>query len=258
MSSAVEAEQPQVAAPAASTWKPEVVEELMLKESFAEVACALEDALTVRRNPQAVNWCVEWGYRRGHVLPLWFLTWNQLRFSLGRVPSVEDLEFGVRCAALLLLRGAQDCVSCRLDMAKCDRVFILNKLALNVHTWLSKWVMAAPSALPTGSAIAVLLTAWLECHKSGSLPLPTWATSLFPTNMLSAIVWNERTAFWRAPDAHDVASFQRSLTVVDTRAKVAAAFLAELAATTTPVDWLKFAARYMDMDADNHLVEVLV
>jgi len=184
------------------------------EENYQAVMDVLDDAINVKRDPRAINWSIEYGYRRGHVPVLWHLSRNFLRFSNGRVPSCEDLAFGVRCAVLMLLRVAQDVVSCKVDLAKADRDFVYTALATEVSKWVLRW---DNNTLPTRMDIAAELARWIVAVDV--LPLPTWATS-FASGFLK---WK-----WTQPTATDTASFRRCAKLAETRLVVADKFIALL------------------------------
>jgi hypothetical protein len=197
-------------------------------QDFEGVAAAVCSAIDTKRDPRSVNWCIEFGYRRGHVPVLFYLTKNALRYGKGRVPSCEDVAFGVKCALLLLLRTAQDVISCRVDLAKSDRDFIYEAMVSYVRQWVLRW---HPSTLPGTRDLEIKLRKWLSRPEFSfqELPLPTWATC-----------FNSRVfgLSWGKPEPHDTASFKRSETIVSTRDMVTQIFLTTLHESATLDEFL--------------------
>jgi len=201
--------------------------ESLESQAFDRVVQTLERSLDTDRDPRAVNWSLEFGYRRGHVPVLFPLTRNFLRYSRGRVPTMEDLCFGVRCAMLLLLRVAQDVACCRLDIAKADRAGVFPAFQAHVRHWVLRW-----KVLPPTVDVLADLEKWLEATRDTPLPLPTWATS-FATGLLGGMNW-------LPPVAHDVASLERCANITATRDAVTVVFLAALRSTPS---WAEFLSR---------------
>ena len=191
---------------------------MLAEHAYEDVVTAIGEAVDTYRVPRCVNWCIQLGYRQGHVPVLYALTRNTLRYSHGRVPSCEDLAFGVKCAMLLLLRTAQDVVCCRKDLAKADRDFIYTYILSYVKHWVNRWEV---ESLPEHGALVAEVEAW--AGSVTELPLPAWATCF--TSKLWGVSWGR-------PEAHDVASFQRSTTLTATRMEVAVQFLTALRAAT--------------------------
>ena len=197
----------------------------MAADNSEAVVAIVERMLDKERDPRVVNWCVEWGYRKGHVPVLYHLARNLLRFSNGRVPSLEDLEFGIRCALLLLVRTAQDVISCRMDLAKADLDFIYEAMKDMVRHWVMRW---NPDRYVTVARIRDDLDAWFKTVPIETLPLPSWATS-FQCSWSYIPLVSKCTMYWVNPVAHDVKAFQRSTTVPATRSSVVREFLNVLA-----------------------------
>ena len=201
-----------------STWNDSAATVLLGEHAYEELVAAVGEAMDTHRVPRCVNWCIQLGYRQGHVPILYALTRNTLRYSRGRVPSCEDLAFGVKCAVLLLLRTAQDVVCCRKDLAKADRDFIYTHVLAYVKHWVGRW---EAESLPEHGTLVAEVEAW--AGSTVDLPLPAWATCF------SSKLWG---VSWGKPETHDVASFQRSTTLTATRMEVAVQFLTALRAAT--------------------------
>ena len=210
------------AVPEPSTaWNPALPAEALEIEEYERVAAILQ-ANYAAREPRVVNWSIDLGYRKGHVVVLYYLSHNLLRYSKGRVPTVEDLNFGVRCTALLMLRVAQDVMCCKLDLAKADREQVYPAFAQDAKKWLTaRW---PADVLATPAAIADELDHWLASNTDMELPLPTWATC-FQLGFLGF--------YWQKPSAHDVTSFKRCTNIAATRASVAVHVLKLLRTTPT-------------------------
>lgn len=185
------------------------------------------------REPRAVNWCVERGYRQGHVLPLYMLVRNLLSFhDRGAVPLVETVTFGLRCALLLLLRVTQDVHACMLDMAKTDVEGVFTAFRGKLAKWVSAWDSRSLSAV---GATAGEVEAWSRARVQ--LPLPTWATEFRVTCLT--------TFSFGAPSKKDTEAFQRNRTIDSTREQVARAFLSYV---RTCASWDKvFVADIVDL-----------
>ena len=209
-----------------NVWDPSAPADALVAEDYERVAAVLQ-AFYAAREPRVVNWSIDLGYRRGHVPVLYFLTYNLLRYSKGRVPTVEDLKFGVRCAALLLLRVAQDVMCCKLALAKADREGVYPAFVVDVRRWLTgRW---SAEVLPTPAAVAEELDQWLAANTDVELPLPTWATC-FQAGFLGF--------YWNKPSLHDITSFKRCTNIAATRASVAVHVLSALRTSATWADFL--------------------
>ena len=192
------------------------------KDSFAELTSAIEAGFR-ERDPRVVNWCIDIGYRTGAVPVLQLLAQNMLRFKTGRVPTLEDLNFGVRCAGLLLLRVAQDVLACKHDLGKSDRTGIYEKYRAMVRHYVLRWAVAVQ---PSPSEIADALTAWLEVS-GARMPLPVW-TTCFELGFYAV------TYYWKPPTEENMLAMHRAAAHVnETRAAVAAKFIAALSTTAT-------------------------
>lgn len=211
-----------------SDWSGTAATAALEDQDFEAVDVAVCAAIDTKRDPRCVNWCIEYGYRRGHAPVLFYLTKNALRYGKGRVPSCEDVAFGVKCAFLLLLRTAQDVTSCRVDLAKSDRDFIYEAIVSYVKQWVLRW---HPSTLPGTQEVEVELRKWLTRPEFSfqGLPLPTWATCF--SSRVFGLSWGK-------PEAHDTASFKRSETVVATREIVTGIFLNTLHESATLEEFL--------------------
>ena len=198
-----------------SGWSDAGVVEQLDAENFDVVVNSIATAITYGRDPRIVNWCTEYGYRRGHVPVLFNLTWNALRFSKGSVPNMESLTFGIKCAVILLLRTAQDVVSCKLDLAKSNVDYIYADILQSVRHWVLRW---NEDVLPSTEQMHAEIAAWLA-SRADPLPLPVWATCYY-SNMFSRV--------WGQPKEHDTVAFRRSETVNATRTAVADKFMSEL------------------------------
>ncbi len=199
---------------------------LLESNDFGLLTDALNKSLQDCRDPRAVNWCVEHGYRRGHVPVLFVLAHNQLRFGKGRVPTVEDVEFGFQVSCILLLRVAQDVQSCKLDMANLSRADTYMCVLSYVSHWALRW---NADVVPSTASVADAVELWYRGRR-GDLPLPTWATCF--SKWLFSIYWGK-------PDDAHVAAFRRCATVTDTRDAVAVSFVARLRTSSSWHDFLK-------------------
>jgi len=209
-----------------SVWSATAAVEQLEAENFDVAVNSVVTAISYERDPRAINWCTEYGYRRGHVPILFNLTWNALRFSKGSVPNMESLTFGIRCAVILLLRTAQDVVSCKLDLAKSGVDYIYTDILRSVRHWVLRW---NEDVLPSTAQMHEEISVWLE-SRAEPLPLPVWATCYY-SNMFS------RT--WGQPKEHDTVAFRRSETVNATRTAVADKFMSELQRAADLVTFFK-------------------
>ena len=171
---------------------------------------AILQANYAAREPRVVKWSIEQGYCKGHVVVLYYLAHNLLRYSKGRVHTVEDLNFGVRCTALLMLRAAQDVMCCKLGEVKADREQVYAAFAEDAKKWLTaRWPV---DVLATPAAVGDELDKWLAANADMDLPLPTWASCL-EVGFLEI--------YWKKPSAHDVTFFKRCTNIAAIRASVA-------------------------------------
>jgi hypothetical protein len=195
--------------------------DLYQKDNFYELTIAIEAGHRAR-DPRVVNWCIDVGYRTGAVPVLQLLSQNMLRYKTGRVPTLEDLEFGVRCSGLLLLRVAQDVLACKHDLGKSDRTGIYEKYRGMVCHYILRW---AEDVRPSPATIATALTAWLDAA-ADKMPLPVW-TTCFELGILV-------TYYWQSPTAENTLALHRAADHVnETRKAVATMFLSKLAAAAT-------------------------
>ena len=202
-------------------WDPCMIAEALENEEYERVAAILQ-ANYAAREPRVVDWFIEQGYRKGHVVVLYYLAQNLLRYSKDRVPTVEDLNFGVRCTVLLMLRVAQDVMCCKLDVVKAGREEVYAAFAQDAKIWLTaRW---PADVLATPAAIGDELDKWLAANADMDLPLPTWATCLEVGFV---------DFYWKKPTAHDVTSFKRCTNIAATRASVAVHVLKMLRTTPT-------------------------
>ena len=199
----------------------------LIDNDFGSLVQAVTKELNENRDPRAMNWCVEFGFRRGHVPVLFLLAHNQLRYGKGRVPTVEDVEFGFLVACILLLRVAQDVQSCKVDMASLNCPETYTHILSFVTHWTLRWSF---EVLPLTTAIADRLETWYQ-ERRLTLPLPVWATCFSK--------WLYYQINWSKADPAHVSAYKRCATVVDTRDGVAAVFLARLRASPSWQDFFK-------------------
>jgi hypothetical protein len=203
-------------------WNASRLTALHEKDSFAELTSAIEAGYCAR-DPRVVNWCIDVGYRTGAVPVLQLLAQNMLRYKTGRVPTLEDLNFGVRCAGLLLLRVAQDVLACKYDLGKSDRTGIYEKYRGMVCHYVLRW---AADVRPSPGTVADALSAWLEVS-GAKMPLPVW-TTCFELGIFAV------TYYWQTPTEENMLAMHRAAAHVnETRAAVAAKFIAELSASAS-------------------------
>jgi hypothetical protein len=195
----------------------------LARQEYSKTMGRLTVALDTERNPNAVNWCLTHGYRRGHACVLYMLARNLLKFVDGRVPAKEDIAFGMKTATLLLMRVAQDVRCCRDDMAKSGLEYVYTVIRNKIAVWVGS---QNASCLPTMTKIASEVETWCKTIAGSSMPQPTWVTA-FSTSLIGA------TFTWGDPASHDVVSFQRCRSVTDTRTAVATAFVAFLRSVET-------------------------
>ena len=216
-----------------AAWDPLQLDTQLREQAFSAIDASIQAGLAARE-PAVVDWCLVAGLQRGHVLPLYHLAHNALRFSNGRVPSVRDVHTGTHVAALLLLRVAQDVVTRTTFLAQPDKGMIYVAFRKMVAHWLLRWRAAV---LPSPAAIADTLAAWLQAHGT-ALPSPVWTTCF--EQPLWGCVWA-----WGTPSPENIASLDVvTELVVKTRADVAATVLAALRAVA---DWPTFLS--MDFTA---------
>ena len=220
---------PDISSP--STWDSVALSTMLSEERYPDLMANVQCQLDTFREPRMVDWLEKYGYQQGHVPALFAFTQNLMRYSKSRVPSVEDVQFGIGCCTILLLRVAQDVASCRLDMAKSDRDHVYAAFAAKVKHWILRWNC---EILPHPGDVKTQVEHWLEMITSNGfdLPLPTWATS-FTTGILG-------TFYWNVPTSHDVVAFKRCTNVVATRRMVTAQFIEVLEKAQTWEDFLAF------------------
>ena len=211
-----------------AAWDPVLLEQRMQGQLFATVDANVQAGIAARE-PSVVDWCILTGFQQGHVLALYHLTHNALRFSRGRVPSVADVRLGAQFAALLLLRVAQDVTACKKFLARTDRDAIYRAFAGMVSHWLTRWRVGV---LPTPGDVADALSAWLV-RPGVTLPSPVWATCFELPYM--GWCWD-----WGTPTAENKVALDIAEGVSQTRADVAKDFLAALRKADT---WPTFLAQ---------------
>ncbi len=206
----------------APAWNVASITEQLNSQQYQEVMTQLKVALDDYRDNRTVNWCVDQGYRKGHVCVLYLLTRNFLKFTSGRVATTNEQGFALLCAVLLLLRVAQDVHSCEIDMAKHGLEFVFKAL----RDKLGSWVYAQnPWSMPTVQKVVDELDKWVLGVQDG-LPLPVWATAFG----VSTFGW---TFTWGNPVEADTAAFQRCQGIRATRTSVAHAFVQHMRTLTT-------------------------
>ena len=206
-------------AAAFEAWDPVRLEQQLTDQLFQTVSANIDAGLAARE-PSVIDWCVTAGYARGNVLPLYYLTHNALRYSKGRVPSVSDVRAGAQFAALLLLRVAQDVVTCKTYLARTDRDAMYTAFSTVVKHWLLRW---RAGVLPAPAEVADALNAYVT-RPSYELPPATWATCF------ELPVWGW-SWYWGTPSAENKLSLEQVRELVPkTRAAVATDFLAALRA----------------------------
>jgi hypothetical protein len=191
---------------------------------YAKVAAALDVAIDSARNPRAIQWCIEQGLAKGHVLALYRVARNLLKYQCGRVPTPKEVSSGVTAAVILVIRCAQDVVACRDDMAKSG----LESVFTVVRDKVRQWVAALPvTDFLVLEAIHHEVAQWFGDEAvAGTLPSPVWVTG-FGVPMLG---W---TFTWGNPAMTDVTAFSRCQGIRDTRAAVSTKWLTHLRDTPT-------------------------
>ena len=223
MSESVELTKPDAAF---APWDPKHLSTLLTDQAFATVDGIIQQGFNARE-PSVVEWCYVAGYQQGNVVALYHLTHNSLRFSRGRVPLLADLRAAATYACLLLLRVAQDVVTCKTYLARTDRDGIYRAFAGMVTHWLTRWRVGV---LPTPAETADALFTWIEARGS-NMPSPAWATCFeLP---LWGWSWD-----WSCTTAENKLSLEQIKDLVpNTRKTVADEFVTQL---RSAVDWSSF------------------
>lgn len=179
-----------------------------------------------QRDDDTVDWCLEEGFKNGHVCVLYRVARN-LTFPCGRTPSKDETRFALTCVLLLLLRVAQDVQCCKLDLDKSGLDFVYDAVRGKARTWVGN---LNQRRLPPVGDVADGLRRWAAAPRTG-LPLPAWPTA-FSVRLVNTFVWG-------SPTDSVVDCCRRNLRLADTRAEVTKAFLAFLGAQTTWDDVLR-------------------
>ena len=176
------------------------------------VAAALDCAIDRQRLPAAVDWAMDRGLHQGHVLILYKLARNQLKWAaVGRVPATVDMGMGLFLALALLLRVAQDVQACVTDLARPARAWVYDAFCDKVAGWVAGW---RPEALPELEPITAQVLAWAS-NPDAAWPNPAWAAAFaLPTFVGAAFTFAE-------PAPVDVAALERCRTLSATRTDVA-------------------------------------
>jgi hypothetical protein len=173
-------------------------------------ACTLDSALDVHRDPRAMDVCKVAALEQGHVVALYKLVRNGLKWSsTGAVPCTRTLMQAVVHAMLLLLRVGQDVQACVTDLGRPERAWVFQAFVRKVGSWLAAW---PPAALPTLHAVAAQVHDWNS--EVTQWPNPAWAASFH-----SPLLMGTTFTFGR-PRHEDVAAFDRCQTLQATRADV--------------------------------------
>lgn len=174
------------------------------------VSAALDEAIDVQRSSSAIDWAMEAGVGSGHVLVLYKLARNGLKWSgTGRVPSGEELSRSMFLGLALLLRVAQDVQACVTDMARPSRAWIFEAFCCKVSGWVRQWHVESLPELPP---ITAQVLAWAA--RRDTWPNPAWAAA-FSCPMLVGTKFT-----FAEPSLVDVAAFDRCKTLASTRADV--------------------------------------
>lgn len=200
-------------------WSAEAAAELLANHQYQLVVDAVDRALDdpAHRLPTVVGWCLEWGFRQGHVPPLYKLVRNFLHFGVGMVPTTDMTAFGIKCALLLLLRAAQDAAVCVLDLARPEARVAFDAVAAKTRGWALPWFRKEGCA-PTVEDAAAALQPWAGA--GAPCPLPAWPTC-FETGYLLSSRFG-----WGTPRQPDLAALTRNRAGhAATRAAVGARFL---------------------------------
>ena len=172
----------------------------------------LDTAIDVIRDPKAMDVCRMAALDQGHVVALYKLVRNGLKWSkTGMVPCTDALAATFVHAMVLLLRVAQDVQACVTDLGRPDRAWVYHAFLKKVQAWVAAW---PPSALPPLLTVAREVQAW-----TGSLsswPNPAWAASFQCPTLIGV------TFMFTRPKQEDVAAFERCRTLTATREEVAA------------------------------------
>ena len=173
--------------PRSRDWDTGPLDKLLKQEDYAALSAKLIQLYDSAREPRVVNWCVHYGFRGGHVCPLFQLTRNMLRFAHGRVPSLEDLEFATMCGTVLLVRVAQDVLCGKLILARLDIDWVFTAVAKDVERWLVRW---GPDIVPAPSAMAAAIRKWWSPEVAATLPQPAWVTAAWTSAFYGAVLWD--------------------------------------------------------------------
>jgi hypothetical protein len=177
------------------------------------VSAALNTAVDTLRAPAAVDWAMDRGLQGGHVLVLYKLARNALKWScVGKVPTSADMTTGLFLGLALLLRVAQDVQACVTDLGRPSCAWVFEAFCGKVAGWVAAW---PPESLPCLSTVTAMVLEW-AVRPRGTWPNPAWVGAFSqPTLMGTAFTFAE-------PSPADVAAFDRCRTLDSTRAEVTA------------------------------------
>lgn len=197
-------------------WDEAALAAQLAAHQYGEVMATVTTFMETRRDPRAVDWAIRTGYKEHCVPVLYKLVRNFLKWQdRGRVQSIQDMNFGLRAAVVLLIRVAQDVESCRMDLAKHDLGSIYTAFRSKIWSWLKVY---EPALLP--SRVKVLHDVEVWSRGATQLPSPVWATAFTVSRVSFA------TFTWGTPTAVDISAFERSMTVQATRMAVCESFIA--------------------------------
>ena len=167
----------------------------------------LDTAIDVQRDPRAMDACRHAAMAQGHVLALYKLARNGLKWStVGAVPTTDGLATAVVQGIVLLLRVAQDVQACITDLGRPDRAWVYLEFLKKVRAWIGAW---PPSALPSMEVVDLQVQDWVT--HIAEWPNPAWAASF----QCPAVIGT--TFRFARPKQEDVAAFERCKTLPGTR-----------------------------------------
>jgi hypothetical protein len=173
-------------------------------------ATTLTLAIDSARDPKALDVCQMAALHHGHVVALYKLARNGLKWSsTGAVPSTGALAAGVVHAMILLLRVAQDVQACVTDVGRTERAWVFPVFLAKVKKWILDW---PPAALPALEDVAARVQEWTDTM--AAWPNPAWAAAF-------QVYWMSNTFLFVRPSSEDVATFERNRTLDMTRHDVA-------------------------------------
>lgn len=171
---------------------------------------ALDSGLSVARDPRVLLWCMHQGLGSGHVVVLYKLARNALKWrNEGSVPTPAQQSQAAVIVLLLLLRVAQDVQANVTDLARPSLMYVYTSFLAKVRAWVLQW---PPAMLPPLRDAVEWVLKWSPLHDK--FPNPAWVAA-FKTPKVVGIHFT-----FDDPSTGDVRAMANCKTLDETRALV--------------------------------------